>query len=222
MNTTTRQQRLVSDLKEMQGLRTASTVLEFETDGQPPERYNVTFRGKGLERNATTGDVAPISVHQCELRLALSYPDHPPDVRWLTPLFHPNISFGGFIRLEDIGVPWSDGPGLDVICERLWDVARLAYYDLDTATNYVAKKWLQEQHQFSLPLDTRPLRDKAMSANSNVIRYRRRTDREPTPTEEDTESNVLYIDENTPEPSIELGRPSRAGDSDDVLYIGDE
>ena len=44
--------------------------------------------------------------HEVEIRLNYGYPRAAPDVRWLTPIFHPNVSFSGFIHLRDIGLPW--------------------------------------------------------------------------------------------------------------------
>ena len=221
MSATTRQERLAADCDALESLKRASTILDFETTGSPPDCYSITFRGKGLRRNATTGDIVYQNLHQCDLRLTLSYPRYPPDIRWLTPLFHPNISFGGFIRLEDVGIPWTEDLGLDVVCERLWDVARLAYHDVDTAANYVARKWLQEQSRFSLPVDARTLRDKVSSENTNVIGYRRKGDRGLALAQQEDDTDILYIDEDTPIPPVKLGRPRYRKDGEDVLFIGD-
>lgn len=221
MTDTDRDQRLRADLAAIDALRAASTILDFQQVGEPPDRYSVTFRGKGLRRDASTGRVEPLDSHECEIRLTLSYPERPPDIRWLTPLFHPNISFGGFIRLRDVGVSWSEDLSLDVICERLWDVARLAYYDLENATSHTAKRWLQDQCDVTLPVDLRPLRDKASISNSNVIQYAWRDDRRLVLSDAEEENEVLYIDEDTPVPPIQLARRERRSD-DDVLYIGDE
>ncbi len=219
---TTRREKLAADLVTLRSVERASTILRFETTGDPPDRYSITFRGRGFRRDPSTGDIVSQTLHQCELRLALSYPRYPPDIRWLTPLLHPNISFGGFIRMEDIGIPWSEELSLDVVCERLWDVARLAHYDLDNATNYVARKWVQEQRQVSLPADARPLRDKVTAANTNIIQYRLRGDQHVSFPEQEQRDDILYIDENTPIPAVNLARPRRDSDGSDVLYIGDD
>jgi hypothetical protein len=209
-------------LAALRSVADASTIFRFESAGDPPDRYSITFRGKGYRRDTSTGQIVNQTLHQCDLRLAFSYPRYPPDIRWLTPLMHPNISFGGFIRMEDIGIPWSEDLGLDVVCERLWDVARLAYCDLDGATNYVAKKWVQEQSEVSLPADARPLRDKVTARNTNIIQYRRRGDQHVSFAQQQQHDDILYIDEDTPTPAMQLGRPRRSGDGSDVLYIGDD
>ncbi len=222
MTDTIRDQRLRADFEAMEALKAASTILDFQQVGEPPDRYTVTFRGKGLRRDASTDKVEQLDSHECEIRLTLSYPQRSPDIRWLTPLFHPNISFGGFIRLRDVGVSWTEDLCLDVVCERLWDVARLAYYDLENATNHTAKCWLQEQRDVTLPVDLRPLRDRISISNSNVIRYGRRDDKRVVLSDVEEKNEVLYIDEDTPVPPVQLVWRDRWGDDDDVLYIGDE
>lgn len=221
MSASTREERLAADYELLTGIKDASTILDFETTGTPPDCYSITFRGKGLRRNATTGEIVYQNLHQCDLRLTLSYPTHPPDIRWLTPLFHPNISFGGFIRLDDVGIPWTEDLSLDVVCERLWDVARLAYHDVDSAANYVARKWLQEQKRYSLPVDARALRDKVTSENTNIIGYRRKGDQGLALAHQENDTDVLYIDEDTPIPPFQLGRPRYGRDGEDVLFIDD-
>ena len=214
--------RLAAELEALRALRKASTILEFEPAGDPPDRYTVILRGRGVSQ--ARADVEFTALHRVDLRLPYAFPDKPPDIRWLTPIFHPNISFSGFINLKDIGLPWERDLGLDVICERLWDIARLAYMDLEKATNFSAKNWFEGSCQLGLPVDTRPLRDRSAPSGTNIIRYQRRGERRvPLPGQESGE--VLFIGEDTPTPEIPVRIVSyRYGprDDDDVLYIGDE
>ena len=227
----TREQRLVADFEALRALKAVSTLFDFEATGEPPDRYAITLRGKGLTRDMSSqADIEFIELHRCDVRLPYSYPDRPPDIRWLTPIFHPNISFSGFLDLRDVGLPWDPELGLDVVCERLWDVARLAYLNLDKATNYAAKNWFDQQTQLQLPLDHRPLRDKAMPAASNVVRYQRRGGRRAASPPGSSDADVLFIGEDTPAPELpeppaaaaRRGPPQRPAADDDVLFIGDE
>ena len=86
-----------------------------------------------------------------------------PELTWKTPIFHPNVSSIGHIRLEQCGLQWEPDMTLDVVCERLWDLVRGAYVDVEKSTDYSAKKWFAEQTQVSLPVDPRPLRDRGLS-----------------------------------------------------------
>ena len=163
MDFTTRDSRLRADCEALTRLQRASSVFSFESHGEPPDRYSLDFRGRGIARRAAgRGVVEFVELHQVELRLPVDYPAVPPDLRWITPILHPNVSFSGFIQVRDLGLPWEDSVTLDVVCERLWDVARLAHIQWDRTTNSSARIWLEEQSSVSLPVDARPLRDLAL------------------------------------------------------------
>jgi ubiquitin-protein ligase len=215
-----RDQRLREELDAMTQLAEQSEVLDFEATDDPPTKYMVTFRGKALKRDVSArAEVEVHELHKCEIRIPYSFPDRPPDIRWLTPIFHPNVSFSGLIRLADIGMAWDKDLSCDVLCERLWDMARFAYMDLDKAANYSAKTWAEDPEGFRLPLDARPLRGGAPRTVSNVVRYRRRGAGGVTWSAGESTEEVLYIGEDTPVPPM----PRRSEpDDDDVLYIGDD
>jgi hypothetical protein len=223
-----RRQCLQQDHQLLQKLAQASSILQLHTSGaDPPDRYTLVFRGRGLTRDPSSrADVRVVDEHRVEIRIPYAYPQVAPDVRWLTPIFHPNVSFSGFIRLCDIGIQWDEPVSLDVVCERLWDVARLEYMNLENATNYQAKNWLQRQTDWQLPVDRRLLRDQSPRSMSNVARYRR-TGSGRLEIQGGAESqDVLYIGEDTPmpppPPPPRPRRPGRQADDGDVFYIGDE
>jgi hypothetical protein len=220
MDPATRRERLIADLQSLEALKASSSVFDFQSEGDPPDRYALTFRGAGLYREAGSGRILPVDEHRCDLRLTFSYPRRPPEIRWLTPLLHPNIAFGGFIRMEDVGLPADEDIGLDVLCERLWDVARLAYYDLEQATHFAARQWVESQQDRTLPIDPRPLRDRLIRSHANVIRYRHRDGRPVFRPESAGEDGVLYIGEDTPLPPLPTRR-APPDDAEDIFYIGD-
>ena len=227
---TSRDERLLADFEALQALKAASGILDFEAAGEKPERYTIVFRGQGVGREPSAkGDVEYVDLHKIDIRLPFTYPERPPDIRWLTPIFHPNVSFSGFIDLADIGLPWHADLGLDAVCERLWDLARLAYVNPDQPANYSAKNWHEKGCRLPLPVDARPLRNRQAPASQNVIRYQRRGQtREPAVASANSE--ILFIGEDTPTPTlpaaaaplVHVPRPARQDDNDDVLYIGDE
>jgi ubiquitin-protein ligase len=214
-----RSQRIRDDLAALQALEQASTIFKCLPQGDPPERLTLKFHGSGVRRETSANAKAEIArEHEIELRLPYSYPEAAPDVRWITPLFHPNVSFSGFVNLADIGLDWTPDMGLDLVCERLWDVIRLEQFNNERAVNYAARKWLEEQTALPLPVDARPLRDRAASTNRNVVKYRRRGQPEPMGIDSD---EVLFIDDDVdvvPLPPAGAGRSRRGGD-EDILYI---
>jgi ubiquitin-protein ligase len=219
VSSTDKKERLAAELEVMRALAGQSSILQFEPEGEPPDRYKITFRGRGI--NCTSSfhaEVEYLDRHECEIRLGYGFPERPPEVRWLTPVFHPNISYSGLVKLEDCGLDWNRDLTLDVVCERLWDLARLAWMDLETARNMSAKTFFSEQRKITLPVDMRPLRDQGGPSPSNVIHYQRGPG---SPTVGD--NGVLYIGEETPTPQLPQRRPSRGRtDDDDILYIGDD
>ena len=216
-----RETRLRVEFATMAGLQQASSIFRFETDRDPPDRYHVTFAGRGITRGTSSPEVVEfIDLHRCEIRLPLLFPDLAPDVRWLTPIFHPNVSFSGFVPLSDIGLAWNRSLGLDDVCERLWDVARAAFVDDEQATNIGAKNWYREPHGITLPADTRPLRDLARPADDAVIRCEQQV--APTNVRTGATRDVLYINEDTATPELPAAPRGVGGKDKDVLYIGDE
>lgn len=220
-----REYRLRADHDLLQALDAASSIFSFEVTGEPPDRYTLTFRGKGLGRDASAqSDVGIIELHQVDLRMPYAYPNSPPDIRWITPIVHPNVSFSGFVNLADVGIAWTKEVPIDLVIERLWDVARGEYLNIEKATNYSAKNWFEKECQVALPVDRRQLRDQTGSGGSNIVRYQRRAGQGVSLAGQSA-GDVMFIDENTPTPNIPPRQPiprRRSGGGEDVIYIGPE
>ena len=82
-----------------------------------------------------------------------------PELRWLTPIYHPNISEIGMVCLGGYGTHWVPSLNLDELCGMLWDMARYHNYDIRSPYNREAALWVANQTAFRFPLDARPLRD---------------------------------------------------------------
>ena len=131
-----RLERLKTDRDRLVALAAASTIFRFEPVGESGDRYTLIFRGKGLTRDPAAPSAVTVSeLHHIDLRMPFAYPESPPDIRWITPVWHPNVSFSGFVNTADIGLDWTMDMPIDVVCERLWDVARAAYVNPDRAAN---------------------------------------------------------------------------------------
>ena len=97
--------------------------------------------------------------HQVEVRLGASYPRTMPELRWLSPVYHPNISEIGLVCLGAYGTHWVPSLFLDELCNMLWDMARYHNYDIRSPYNRDAALWVANQTTFGFPTDARPLRD---------------------------------------------------------------
>src|SRR6266446_7035829 len=82
-----------------------------------------------------------------------------PELRWLTPIYHPNISEIGMVCLGGYGTHWVPSLNLEELCGMLWDMARFHNYDVRSPYNREAALWVANQSSYRFPLDTRPLRD---------------------------------------------------------------
>ncbi len=226
MSQQTRDERLEAELESLRALKKLSSILDFETKGDPPDRYTITFRGRGVCRDSSShSDVEFVDLHRCEIRLGYSYPQRGPDIRWLTNIFHPNISFSGFINLKEIGLPWEQALTLDVVCERLWDIVRMAHVNEDQASNYAAKTYFQKESTLKLPLDQRPLRDHSAPTGSNVISYERRPGSGVSLPQSKNTTDVLFIGDEPPVQSAPPAPPRQkrpplpTDQDDDILFI---
>lgn len=227
---TPRNRRLLADFEAMKALRDNSSILEFQGHGDPPERYLVTFRGKGLLRRSETEGVEVAEVHRVEIRLGIDYPRSRPDLQWLTSIYHPNISAVGAVCLGGYSTNWVPSLGLAELCEMLWDMVRMQNFDPKSAYNYAAGRWSETQTQYGFPLDRRSLRDKlGKTVGNNVIKLdlgsgkTAPAPREAPPIVKPPEEDVMFIGDDSPAPAparpAARPAPPRRPPDDDVLII---
>jgi len=152
-----RLRRLRNDLAALERLRSESSVFRFTTHGDPPNHYRILFQGRGLWRDH--GKVKVLEKHHVEIKLGSSYPRTMPELRWLTPIYHPNISEIGMVCLGGYGTHWVPSVQLDELCIMLWDMVRYHNYDIRSPYNRDAALWVSGQTTFLFPTDPRPLRD---------------------------------------------------------------
>ncbi len=90
-----RVRRLIADYELMRELAAQSSLIKFEavnsTASIAPERYIVTFKCKGIAAIDKLGRPKYSSHHQVEIYLHNQYPQRWPGLKWLTPIWHPNI-----------------------------------------------------------------------------------------------------------------------------------
>jgi ubiquitin-protein ligase len=157
MYQTPRLRRLRNDLAALERLRSESSVFRFTAQGNPPQQYHILFQGKGLWRDH--GKVKVHETHRVEIKLGASYPRTMPEIRWMTPVYHPNISEIGMVCLGGYGTHWVPSVQLDELCTMLWDMLRYHNYDIRSPYNRDAALWVASQTMFLFPTDSRPLRD---------------------------------------------------------------
>ena len=160
MRLSPRERRLKSDYRAIQELARESSIMTFESKGEVPTQYSVTFRGRGVAREANSGEIYYTDHHKILINLTSGYPRTMPELSWNTPIFHPNISAGGVVCLGGYGTHWVPSLRLDELCNMLWDMIRYKNYDVDSPYNREAAHWARSVVGLQpFPMDERPLRD---------------------------------------------------------------
>jgi len=150
-----RSRRLARDYEDMKKLREESSVLEFTTKGDPPDHYELIFKGKCL----SNGDPVEFTkkVH-ITMSLGNEYPRSAPNVSLNTKIAHPNIS-GGSICTGTFHM--NPGVRLPEFVTILWDIVRMANHNRYGGYGGV-KDWHDvEKEAGGFPTDPRILRDKS-------------------------------------------------------------
>ncbi len=161
MNEATQIRRLQLEHEQFVALTPREFHFFVSIGGNPPTRYRMLFRGRGLVCTHRV-DGAPVDFadeHAVELRLSSGFPIVPPELRWLTPILHPNVAASGHASMKDLGMLWHEQMPLDAVCEHVWDAIRLHVYDLERTVDFWAKNWIRTQKLIELPVDKRSLRD---------------------------------------------------------------
>jgi hypothetical protein len=151
--------RLQNDFRHLSAIVARSDFIQIMTmEGSPPYLYVVRFTSRGI-KELSGGQPVYSEDHQVRIQLGPQYPLAKPDLRWLTPIFHPHISVGGSVC---IGNEWSSGGRyLDDLVIFLAQMVRYEGADLtfafnDKGFNPAAHDWaMRNRHLF--PVDARPL-----------------------------------------------------------------
>jgi ubiquitin-protein ligase len=138
---TPRERRLRADLAHMEELAERDEVV-FRGEGSPPETYHVMLNGPGLARDAD-GNLRVRELHRCTIYLSLEYPRRPPQVAWLTPVFHPNMlppERNGGVCIGG----WSPSESLADLCIRLKEMVAYRSVNIADYLDADAARWARE------------------------------------------------------------------------------
>lgn len=124
--------RLHADHESMQELVRRSRIIAFETvdtpPGAPPEKYVVTFKCKGIKGIDRTRMPIFTEHHQVAIHLHAAYPARAPLMRWLTDIWHPNISHTEPKHVCVNEAWWAPARGLDNLVLMLGEMVQYKNY----------------------------------------------------------------------------------------------
>ena len=135
-----RLRRLAADYKRICDEFTGHPYIKVEpTGGNPPERYLVTYRLKGLEWDHASQTPVIREFHQMEIYLHNDYPRQKPKCVMKTPIFHPN--FGDWVCIGDF---WAAGETLCDVIIQVGEMIQYQSYNPKSPLNAVAARWCVE------------------------------------------------------------------------------
>lgn len=154
------QERLAQEYEWLKELATKSDLIEVEpTEGDPPTKYLVTLKCKGMMLHPTSGKPCLTANHIMEIYLPAGIPGYPneaPYVLCLTPHFHPNISPENNMVCIGIERDWESSLDIAWLVTHLADMITYRVYGFEKPYNQKAVKWAKA-NKAKLPLDTRLL-----------------------------------------------------------------
>lgn len=163
-----RVRRLKADLVRMQELAAQSDMIEFKASstsrGLPPESYIVTYKCKGIVGVERNGTPKIGNRHQVEIYLHNQYPQRWPGMKWLTPVWHPNINHvNGTVCVD--AAWWTASRSLDRLVLMIGEMVQYKnFHDDPTKPPFPwdpeAARWSREyrkKHPRAFPVDTREL-----------------------------------------------------------------
>lgn len=168
MDVSPRIRRLKADFSLIQELNARSDLIKVEPQivrpGIPPEHYIVTFKCKSI--TAVDEHNKPVigEHHQVDIYLHNQYPQRWPGMRWLTPIWHPNINhLNGSVCID--AAWWAASRSLDRLVVMLGEMLQYKNFHDDPSKppfpwDPDAARWCRayrQDHPDIFPLDKREL-----------------------------------------------------------------
>jgi hypothetical protein len=117
--------------------------------GWVPERYKVSFQCRGITRIDHISQQPEFGEwHEVEINCDEQFPADVPRLRWLTPIWHPNIEHDEPKRVCVNKSEWLGGMGLDELCKQMFEMVQYKNYHAALTPPYPldakAAKWVRE------------------------------------------------------------------------------
>lgn len=153
-----RERRLRNEEVQVRELVNRSEFIQIlTTEGDPPEKYRIRFTCRGVEKINAYGQPVFRDVHDVTVYLHAEYPLKQPQLKWHTPIFHPNIHVTGAVCIG----AWWPAKTIDELLLTLGEMVQYRNFDPNDPMNSKAAAWAKRNtHLF--PVDTRPLKGESL------------------------------------------------------------
>ena len=105
-------------------------------DGNPPEKYEVTYHIEGLQKS-NDGVVAKADSHTIAISIPFGYPHFPPSCKPKSPIFHPDFDPAAIC----IGDFWEKNRSIIDLISHIGEMITGAHYSTTNAFNEEAAQW---------------------------------------------------------------------------------
>ncbi|MEJ2057813.1 MAG: ubiquitin-conjugating enzyme E2, partial [Desulfofustis sp.] len=108
-------------------------------DGNPPEKYEVTYLVEGLQKTES-GTIEKTDRHTITISIPFGYPHFPPSCKPKSPIFHPDFDPAAIC----IGDFWEKNRSIVDLIRHIGEMITGAYYSTTNAFNEEAAQWYSE------------------------------------------------------------------------------
>jgi ubiquitin-protein ligase/DNA-directed RNA polymerase subunit RPC12/RpoP len=159
--------------------------------------YRICYNIKSLYAGPD-GSILERNEHVLEISLGMEYPRRAPQLRLLTPLFHPNFNQTEVCAQDN----YAASEGLDELIIRIGEMIAFQKYNTKSPLNGIAAKWAAENCN-KLPVDNREISPPPPETRSAVRPPSLPTETSVASTAEWTSGIVITEDEIGPESNPE-------------------
>jgi ubiquitin-protein ligase len=114
--------------------------------GSEPEQYEITLRCRGISGIDASKNPIYLDIHKVLIICDEIWPSSVPRLKWLTPIWHPNIQHAGDKAVCVNRAEWLGGMYLVDLCRMLFDMAQYRNYHAEFSRPYPldqqAAKWV--------------------------------------------------------------------------------
>ena len=115
-------------------------ITVIPVDGNPPDKYEVTYRVEGYQKT-NEGEVEKTGSHTIAISIPFGYPHFPPSCKPKSPVFHPDFDPAAIC----IGDYWEKNRSIVDLISHIGEMITGAHYSTTNAFNEEAANWYAER-----------------------------------------------------------------------------
>jgi len=136
-----RHARLLIEYEKLINLETRSEFIKIEPidwiEGMPPENYIITFTCLGIAGLNSDNTPQFSEFHQVSMKISSNFPNQEPYLKWLTPIWHPNIQHKEPHHVcTDTPKNWYSTKSLDYLVTYLGELVQYKNYHAEWSPPY--------------------------------------------------------------------------------------